>query len=374
MTIPAVISAGVPAAIPNDEMQRLAALVRSQLLDTPIEERFERVVRLACRILDVPIAAFTLVDESRQWFKAVQGLSSLEAPREISFCAHTILGDEIFVVPDARKDVRFANNPMVTTDPQLNFYAGCPVHAPDGYKIGTLCVADTRPRDLSVDHAHVLRDLGAIIETELGINVLSSAQVGLISELDSANRRSLVDPLTNLWNREGITTLFKRSWADATRNEEPITAVLVDIDHFKKVNDTYGHPEGDEVIRCVARCLLAALRTEDAVGRIGGEEFLVLLPRTGMQQAIPVTERLRRDIENLEITLADGTTLRMTASFGFASTLPAAPQETGPEIAGVERLIKQADTALYTAKNAGRNRVAAASGKQAPVIVTKATR
>lgn len=360
------------APIPADETQRMAALIRSQLLDTPIEDRFERVIRLACRILNVPIAAFTLVDEKRQWFKAVQGLTSLDAPREISFCAHTILEDSPMVVPDTRKDVRFCNNPMVTQSPGLGFYAGCPVKSPDGYKIGTLCIADTRPRKLSADQLVALRDLGGIIETELRLNMLSTAQNNLISELDSANRRTLIDPLTTVWNREGITTLFKRCWADATRNEEPITAILVDIDHFKKINDTYGHPEGDETIRMVARSLLAGLRTEDAVGRIGGEEFLVMLPRTGMQQAMPVAERLRKDIESLEITLPCGTQLRVTASFGLASTLPAAPHEAGPENAGVERLVKLADTALYTAKNAGRNRTAAVSGKQVPVVITKA--
>ncbi len=360
------------APIPVDENKRMAALIRSQLLDTPIEDRFERVIRLACRILNVPIAAFTLVDETRQWFKAVHGLTTLEAPREISFCAHTILGDEPLVVPDTRKDARFVDNPMVTQQPNLGFYAGCPVKSPDGYKIGTLCIADTRPRKLNAEQVLALRDLGAIIETELRLNVLSNVQSDLISELDSANRRTLIDPLTTLWNREGITTLFKRSWADAARNDEPITAVLVDIDHFKKINDTYGHPEGDEVIRTVARSLLAGLRLEDAVGRIGGEEFLVLLPRTGMQQAMPVAERLRRDIEALQIPLPCGTQLRVTASFGLASTLPAAPHEAGAESAGVDRLVKLADTALYTAKNAGRNRTAAVSGQQQPVIITKA--
>ena len=362
----------IAAPTPVDENKRMAALIRSQLLDTPIEDRFERVIRLACRILNVPIAAFTLVDETRQWFKAVQGVSGLEAPREISFCAHAILGDDTMVVPDTRKDARFIDNPMVTEAPHLGFYAGCPVKSPDGYKIGTLCIADTRPRKLNAEQMTALRDLGGIIETELRLNMLSTLQSSLISELDNANRRTLIDPLTTLWNRDGITTLFKRSWADATRNEEPITALLVDIDHFKKINDTYGHPEGDEVIRNVARSLLAGLRTEDAVGRIGGEEFLVLLPRTGMQQAMPVAERLRKDIEALEILLPCSTQLRVTASFGLASTLPAAPHEAGPELAGVERLVKLADTALYTAKNAGRNRTAAVSGKQQPVIITKA--
>ncbi len=360
------------APIPLDENKRLAALIRSQLLDTPIEDRFERVIRLACRILNVPIAAFTLVDEKRQWFKAVQGLSDLEAPREISMCAHTILGDDPMIVPDTRKDTRFVDNPMVTQDPRLGFYAGCPVRSPDGYKIGTLCIADTRPRKLNAEQVTALRDLGGIIESELRLNMLSSVQNSLLSELDSANRRTLIDPLTNLWNRDGIMTLFKRSWADAARNEEPVAALLVDIDHFKKVNDTYGHPEGDEVIRSVSRSLLAGLRTEDAVGRIGGEEFLVLLPRTSLQQAMPVAERLRRDIEALEIPLPCGTVLRVTASLGLAAALPAAPQEAGPEQAGVERLVKQADTALYTAKNAGRNCIAAAGGKQPPVIIAKA--
>src|SRR5882762_3274247 len=123
----------------KNEKQRLVSLAKLHLLDTPIEERFERITRIACRILDVPITSFTLVDETRQWFKSIQGLNIVETPRRVSLCAHTILNDDVMLIPDVQQDERFYDNPLVTAYPYICFYAGCPIRAPDGEKVGTLC-------------------------------------------------------------------------------------------------------------------------------------------------------------------------------------------------------------------------------------------
>lgn len=145
--------------IPHDEDQRLAALRKLGLLDTPAEQRFDWLVEFASTQLDMPIAVVSLVDDQRQWFKARVGLQASETPRHISFCAHAIASDDIFIVEDARADARFADNPLVTGGPHIRFYAGAPLKAPDGHRVGTLCVIDTRPRKLA---AHELEALEAL--------------------------------------------------------------------------------------------------------------------------------------------------------------------------------------------------------------------
>ncbi|MGM0578366.1 MAG: PAS domain S-box protein [Myxococcota bacterium] len=153
--------------IPADEAARLEALRELCVLDTPPEERFDRITRMAQRLFSVPIALVSLVDAERQWFKSRQGLDATETSREVSFCGHAILDDETFVVEDAAADPRFADNPLVTDEPRIRFYASRPLHAPGGQRVGTLCVIDRKPRDLSPEEWELLRDLAAMAEREL---------------------------------------------------------------------------------------------------------------------------------------------------------------------------------------------------------------
>jgi len=158
----------MPAApLPSDEAERLALLRALALLDTPAEPVFDRVTRLAGRLLDVPIALFTLLDAERQWFKARVGLDEPETPREMAFCAHAILRDAPLVVPDATRDERFRTNPLVTGAPHIRFYAGVPIRSTAGLAVGTLCALDTRPRELGAEDQALLADLAAIITEEV---------------------------------------------------------------------------------------------------------------------------------------------------------------------------------------------------------------
>ena len=137
-----------PAPIPADEADRLTALRELLLLDTPPEERYDRLVRFAAEQLNVPIALLTLVDDQRQWFKSRVGLEVAETARDISFCGHAIMKSELFVIEDASVDPRFFDNPLVTGEPNIRFYAGAPLQDIRGHNIGTLCVIDTKPRKL----------------------------------------------------------------------------------------------------------------------------------------------------------------------------------------------------------------------------------
>lgn len=157
----------VPAHLPANEAQRLASLHGLRILDTPPEDRFDRLTRLAQRLFRLPIALVSLVDKDRQWFKSRQGLDAQETARDAAFCAHAILDDGPFIVPDARLDDRFADSPLVTGDPHVRFYAGQPISAPDGSRVGTLCVIDRKPRRLGGSEREALRDLASLVEAEL---------------------------------------------------------------------------------------------------------------------------------------------------------------------------------------------------------------
>jgi CheY-like chemotaxis protein len=155
------------ARLPDNEEARLAELHGLGVLDTEPEERFDRLTRIASAAMEAPIALVSLVDRDRQWFKSCIGLGAKETPREMAFCAHAILGEEVLVVPDTLVDPRFADNPLVTGDPRIRFYAGCPVRSAGDLPLGTLCVIDTRPRQLDDRHIDLLKDLASLVEMEL---------------------------------------------------------------------------------------------------------------------------------------------------------------------------------------------------------------
>lgn len=157
----------VPASTPVDEKLRLTILKGLRLLDSEPEDIFDRIVRLAANILDVPIAAVSLIDENRQWFKARVGLEASETPRDWAFCAHAIHHDDTMVVPDALEDHRFVDNPLVVGDPGIRFYAGVPITASSGTPLGTLCVIDRQPRQPTEMQLHALEDLASLLRSEI---------------------------------------------------------------------------------------------------------------------------------------------------------------------------------------------------------------
>ena len=334
---------------PN-EQQRIASLKLLQLLDTPIEERFERITRMVCRLLDVPIAIFNLIDDQRQYYKSVRGLPNTEASLEGAFCTHALHEEQMMLVPNASKDERFHDNPFVNGD-RLNvgFYAGCPVRTPDGMPVGTLCAIDTQPREMTPEQLETLNDLASMVETELRLSTISTSQSELIKELGAAKRLAMIDPLTRLWNRGGLTQLVAKEWSEAVRQQKPVTIVMADIDHFKKINDTHGHAAGDMVLRAVAKRLLESARQEDVVGRYGGEEFLLLLTDCLPEKAATIIERMRAAIAALSIDTGE-VKISITMSFGVASDIPQRGHSS-------DVLVGQADAALYQAKDNGRNRV-----------------
>jgi PAS domain S-box-containing protein len=166
-----------PPSIPQNEQLRIAALCNLEILDTPSEERFDRLTRIAKQHFDVPIALVSLVDHDRQWFKSRQGLEATETPRNISFCGHAILHSDIFYIPNTLEDPRFADNPLVTGPPDIRFYAGAPLYSENHQRLGTLCIIDNKPREFSQAQLATLRDLADAVGAELRqVNLIKLSQ------------------------------------------------------------------------------------------------------------------------------------------------------------------------------------------------------
>lgn len=304
----------------SDETRRLSTLHALGLLDTPAEERFDRITRLAQRLFGTPIALISLVDEDRQWFKSRQGIDDPETPRSVSFCGHAIHGDDPLVVTDTLEDARFADNPLVVGDPAVRFYAGCPIAGPDGSKLGTLCVIDREPRHLDDTDVVLLRDLAKMVETE-------------IAAVDTA----ITDELTGLVNRRGFHLIATKVLALCQSRSLPAVMVYVDLDNLKPINDRFGHDAGDQAIVAAARLLSNAFRASDVVARVGGDEFVVLL--SGAGDPNPALERLARSI--VEHNTAAGWELSLSA--GCALFDPESPLD-------LEDLTRRADQAMYREK------------------------
>ncbi len=245
---------------PQEEIRRISALHALKILDTEPEERFDRITRLAQRLFATKMAAVTLIDSDRQWFKSEVGLGERENGLETSFCAHAILGGEAMIVGDAREDPRLADNPSVLEDPNLRFYAGQPIAAPGGEALGTLCVFDDSPREVADFDAEALAELAAMVEAE-------------IASLELA----IGDDLTGLSNRRGFEMLGERLLRAAARMDLPVSAIYADLDNLKPINDRHGHDAGDRALIDTGAVLVSALRGSDLIARLGGDEFCALL-------------------------------------------------------------------------------------------------
>lgn len=209
--------------LPKDEAERLQALKDYEILDTPAEEAFDRITRIASRVLQTPISVISLVDANRQWFKSRQGLDATETPREIAFCTHAILQEEVMVVTDATQDPRFKDNPLVTGDPKIRFYAGAPLRTRQGHGIGTLCAIDRRPREITAEQSELLQDLAQLVIDEMELRLQGQRMLGelrakevALAELKSAHARILEE------------SNERRRAEEALNDREARTRVIVD--------------------------------------------------------------------------------------------------------------------------------------------------
>ncbi|MET0289713.1 MAG: sensor domain-containing diguanylate cyclase [Pseudoxanthomonas sp.] len=346
---------------PDDELLRMASLHRYQILDTEDEKAYDDLVTIAAGICATPTAAMTLVDTDRQWFKSRVGLDVPETSRDLSFCGHTILTpDQVMIVPDATEDARFFDNPLVTAQEGIRFYAGAPLRAPDGHTLGALCVIDSKPRQLEphqiealqalsrqVINLMELRRVSRELQRQLGERDWYEQQLQLYQkELEQQNadltEQTRTDPLTGLSNRRALAAALVSSLERGLKHNTRVSVAMIDVDHFKLINDLQGHAVGDEVLVNLAALLRAQFGGTGMVARYGGEEFVALLEDCDAEQARMQCEYLREAVAYLPGGVP------LTISIGVTECRAADTPEGA---------FCRADEALYAAKRAGRDRV-----------------
>jgi diguanylate cyclase (GGDEF)-like protein len=311
------------------EDARLSALAKYDILDTPPEEAFDRITRLTTRIFNVPMSTVTFLDGHRQWFKAREGMEACETEKAPAFCNLVVQRDDPLVVNDTLTDDRFRDNPFVVGPPHLRFYAGMQLRTADGTAVGTLCAMDTQPRQFSDEDVRTLSDLAAIVMSELELRTLV-----------------LRDGATGALARQAFRQEAERAFSLARRHAHPLSCIVFDLDHFKAINDEHGHAIGDLVLKACVEVCHQQLRTSDLVGRIGGEEFAIVLPHIAGDAAMNVAQKIRAAIGQIFVP-GKLSPVRFTASFGVATL-----EGTARDFAD---LLEHADQALYASKAAGRN-------------------
>jgi len=328
----------------RSEWKRLRALFGYSVLDTPPEPNFDRITKLAASIFDKPVCTLAFADAKRHWFKSRFGVDATEMPRRMSFCDVTIGSDQVFVVPDAEKDVRFAAAPIVAGPPFLRFYAGAPLISPSGFRIGSLCVLDTIPHDdFDAKHSEILSDLS---RTVIELLEARSREIELAKRTREIAHIARHDPLTGLSNRHMLREYMEDAIARVGERDQ-IAVLYLDLDRFKQVNDTLGHAVGDTLLLEVADRLRSGVRGTDHVARLGGDEFAVVL-------TCPLAARAAAELADRLIAALgapyeiDGHLVSIGSSVGIALG-------TDPSVRP-EQMLREADAALYRAKTEGGGR------------------
>jgi diguanylate cyclase (GGDEF)-like protein len=334
--------------IPADEQHRLQVL-DSLALDVaaPLEE-VQLLAELASRIAGTPIALVSLVGADDQIFIANIGLPDVSGTsREVAFCAHAIMDRHQLVVPDALVDARFCNNPMVTAGPGIRAYVGSVLEPEPGANVGTLCVIDTRPRSFSAEVLkqldHLSRAIAALLRGHRDCLTLQARlRVEALQQnvlRDLAHRDQLTGLLNQAGFRQGVDAFLQQAAQGAT-------LAVIDVDHFKQVNDRWGHPFGDRYLKLIADGLQTGLGPDAMVGRIGGDEFAVLFRSGSHEQHLMALDRAR-------LTIVSGVMELGKSDLGKLSIGLCAVETSRAQT--FEALYQRADVALYASKDRGRN-------------------
>ncbi|MEW6257618.1 MAG: sensor domain-containing diguanylate cyclase [Pseudomonadota bacterium] len=305
------------------------------VLDTTPEEMFDRITRIASAALGAPVAIVSLQDEDRFWFKSAHGFEHSETSIQASLCQFSMDQSDIFEIGDTWLDPRLATNPFTNGEPPVRFYAGVPLVAVEGVRIGTLCVLDHQPRSLAPAHKQILRDLAAMAAHELELR-----------------RLACTDALTGAWNRRMLDVVATTEFHRAERVKCPFSLAVLDIDHFKRVNDRFGHEAGNDALFGFAETFREVMRAEDWLFRIGGEEFAAILIGADAHTATEAIDRFRRAIAGRDFAVSEGR-FRMTASGAVIQAADLQGVAAGP----LAHLLERADKGLYQAKRQGRNRI-----------------
>lgn len=277
--------------IPTNEDLRLKTLQSLNVLDTPAEERFDRLTRIVAKMFDVSISLVSLIDSNRQWFKSCVGLNAKETPRDISFCGHSILQNDLLVVEDALEDERFFDNPLVTADPKIRFYVGAQLTHPNGSKLGTLCLIDPEPKTFTPADAAQLKQIAHLVELEL------------------LNNQSLaIDKPSGLSDDTTFVLLAKQSLAQCLKLKAPYTLAYIECPQLLTLKHQRGQEAQLALIKIITQNCRSTLRSSDVIARYSESAFTAFFSNMNLQNTAQEIKLLADKIqidcdqENLHIT------------------------------------------------------------------------
>jgi diguanylate cyclase (GGDEF)-like protein len=348
------------AELPSNEALRLEALRSYRILDSLPEESYDDITILASEICGTSMAAVSLVDRTRQWFKSKVGLTIPETARDYAFCAHAILQHDITVITDAQADERFADNPFVIGEPWIRFYAGAPLVTANGEALGTLCVIDHVMRNLTQFQINSLgalsRQVMAQLELRRSIRLHEQNQQMLKDyqdKLEKSNalfqKLSITDDVTGFNNTRFLHQYLDQCLVQTSAESKKLTLVFFDMDNFKRVVDKHGHLLGAKVLKEVAEVVHSYLDTKDRIVRYGGDEYIVILPGQGGEEALSKVKAIQKGISSTLFLRKEEICLRLTASFGLA-TFPDDARDK-------KQLLMAADQCLFQSKEEGKDRI-----------------
>lgn len=336
---------------PRFEQQKSEVLQRYRILrDADIHDAGQ-IAETISLVFAMPMVLVSLNERYRNWYKASWGADPARIAGLEAFCGLANLSEEVFCIRDCRQEAYFAREPAVTGSPGVAFLAGAPLSDPEGKRFGTLCLIDTKPRDFTPAQMQMLSSFAGLISQDI---CLRSAGRYAVRDLIEAEREkcdlydlAVTDPLTKALNRRAFFRFAEREVTRASRHGTPLSVILFDIDHFKRVNDVHGHGAGDDVLVRLTRLVSENIRDQDLLGRLGGEEFALVLPQTAPDAAHSLANRLREKVRNLRFDSPEGA-FGVTISLGLS-----APDGADQDIL---KALDRADKALYRAKRLGRDR------------------
>lgn len=308
------------------EQARLDAMADLQVLDGGPDALFERIARLARSTLRFPIGYVSMIGRHHEIVKTRTALPVSTGSRETAFAAYALLSPEPLVVPDTVLDPRFARFPQVTDAPYIRACWSTPLATRTGMQVGALCLLDYTPRPAGADEVATLKDFGR-----------------LAAECMELRAQATTDVLTGVQSRRAFLGEGERIFNSRLPERQGLSCMVVDLDDFRRLNDALGHDAGDDALRQIGGILRTSLRPDTSVGRVGGDEFAILLPGEGLHGAYMVSERLRHSLAQL----ADQGFPGLSASCGLA------------ERAATDRsfadLLDRASQQAYVARHAGRD-------------------
>ena len=299
-------------------------------------DNLRRLTRLAASIIGSDLAMISLQGDNHHWGFAAHGFDLQKTPREHSFCGVVLTEESPLVVIDASRDTRFDGSDLVN-EHQIRSYVGVPINVLEE-PIGTLCVLDRRSKDVSSEKVQMLEDLSHLVSAEI---------TRVIAERRSEDLEHLLatDALTGCRSRREILKILDLEAEKAKLANRTLGAILIDVDDFSEVNNQFGHSVGDRALHQIAHAIKSSIRDNDSVGRIGGEEFLLVLPNCSDVAVRAAADRIVANVADNGIPVDDGNLIYVTVSVGFVTASDDA-----------KTLLELADKAMYRAKTSGKNR------------------